>query len=69
MPQRGNIWHRNVPWATGDYWRTDIQTNTLFSSVLVDKLLYIILLCHGLPGSLDFFQDGLPFRFPYVTLW
>lgn len=32
MPQRGNIWHRNVPWATGEYWRTDIQSNTLFSS-------------------------------------
>ena len=31
MIQRGNIWHRNVPWATGDYLRTDIQTNTLFS--------------------------------------
>jgi hypothetical protein len=25
------IWFRNVPWATGDYWRTDIQANTLFS--------------------------------------
>lgn len=34
MPQRGNIWHRNVPWATGDYWRTDIQANTLFSSTI-----------------------------------
>jgi hypothetical protein len=34
MPQHGNIWHRNVPWATGDYWRTDIQTNTLFSTTI-----------------------------------
>lgn len=34
MPQRGNIWHRNVPWATGDYWRTDIQASTLFSSTI-----------------------------------
>lgn len=34
MLQRGNIWHRNVPWATGDYWRADIQANTLLSSTL-----------------------------------
>ena len=34
MPNRGNIWHRNVPWATGDYWRTDIQASTLFSSTI-----------------------------------
>ena len=34
MPQRGNIWHRNVPWATGDYWRTDIQANTLVSTTI-----------------------------------
>ena len=26
------IWFRNVPWATGDYWRTDIQANTLYSN-------------------------------------
>jgi hypothetical protein len=32
MIQRGNIWHRNVPWATGEYWRTDISTNTLCST-------------------------------------
>lgn len=32
MIQRGNIWLRNVPWATGDYWRTDISTNTLFAT-------------------------------------
>jgi hypothetical protein len=32
MIQRGNIWHRNVPWATGDYWRTDISANTLCSA-------------------------------------
>ena len=34
MKQRGNIWLRNVPWATGDYWRTDIQANTLASSTI-----------------------------------
>lgn len=27
-----SIWFRNVPWATGDYWRTDIQANTLHSN-------------------------------------
>ena len=26
-----SIWFRNVPWATGDYWRTDIAANTLYS--------------------------------------
>ncbi len=34
MIQHGNIWHRNVPWATGDYWRTDISTNTLCSTTI-----------------------------------
>jgi hypothetical protein len=27
-----SIWFRNVPWATGDHWRTDIQANTLSSN-------------------------------------
>lgn len=35
MPQHGNIWHRNVPWATGDYWRTDIQASTLLSRTIL----------------------------------
>ena len=27
-----SIWFRNVPWATGDYWRTDISANTLYAN-------------------------------------
>lgn len=33
MPQP--FWFRNVPWATGDYWRTDIQANTLYSTTIL----------------------------------
>ncbi|MES2598957.1 MAG: hypothetical protein V4662_26735 [Verrucomicrobiota bacterium] len=34
MLHHGNIWHRNVPWATGDYWRTDIAASILFSGTI-----------------------------------
>jgi hypothetical protein len=30
-----SVWYRNVPWATGDYWRTDISANTLCSTTIV----------------------------------
>lgn len=35
MPRRSKIWHRNVPWGTADYWRTDIRANTLSSSTIL----------------------------------
>lgn len=32
MPIRAEIWYRNVNWANGHYWRTDIPTNYLWGS-------------------------------------